>query len=80
MSEDQVNPRVYPKNSQLFDWNEDFYGSIWIPKEGVTIELNELTIALYRDVIQHYENNDEVSIENGKMIINIQGNNPISIG
>ena len=72
MSEDQVNPRVYPKNSQLFDWNEDFYGSIWIPKKGVTIELNELTIALYRDVIQHYENNDEVSIENGKMIIDGQ--------
>ncbi len=72
MSGEQVNPRVYPKNSQLFAWNEDFYGSIWIPKEGTTIALNELTIALYRDVIQNYEYNDEVSIENGKMIIDGQ--------
>ena len=69
MSKEQINPRVYPKNSQLFAWNEDYYGAIWIPAEGATIELNELTIALYRDVIKNYEHNDEVVIENGKMII-----------
>jgi signal peptidase I len=69
MNKDQVNPRVYPKNSQLFAWNEDYYGSIWIPAKGATIELNEITIALYRDVIKNYEHNDEVLIENGKMIV-----------
>jgi len=69
MDEDQINPRVYPKNSQLFAWNEDYYGSIWIPAEGSTIQLNEKTIALYRDVIKNYEYHDEVRIENGKMII-----------
>ncbi len=69
MSPEQVNPRVYPKNAELFPWNEDFYGPIWIPKEGETIELNEATIALYRDVIKNYEHNDEVRVENGKMTI-----------
>jgi len=69
MNQQQVNPRVYPRNSQLFDWNEDYYGSIWIPSEGTTIDLNELTISLYRDVIENYEHNDEVSVENGRMII-----------
>ena len=69
MGKEQINPRVYPKNSQLFAWNEDYYGSIWIPKEGTTIELNERTIALYRDVIKNYEYHDEVVIENGKMVI-----------
>lgn len=70
MSPDQINPRVYPKNSQLFDWNEDYYGAIWIPAEDATIELNEYTIALYRSVIENYEHNDDVRIENGNVYIN----------
>jgi signal peptidase I len=69
MSEDQINPRVYPKNPQLFAWNEDFYGPIWIPAEGVTIELNEENIALYRNVIENYEHNNDVRFENGKIFI-----------
>lgn len=69
MGKEQVNPRVYPKNSQLFDWNEDYYGSIWIPSEGATIKLNENTISLYRDVIENYEHHDEVRVENGIMSI-----------
>ncbi|NJN25423.1 MAG: signal peptidase I [Cyclobacteriaceae bacterium] len=70
MGADQVNPRVYPKNTQLFQWNEDFYGPIWIPKEGATITLNEKNIALYRNVIENYEHNDEVRFENDKVIVN----------
>jgi signal peptidase I len=70
MAKDQVNPRVYPQNHELFAWNEDFYGPIWIPSKGATIDLNEETIALYRDVIENYENNDEVRFENGEVIIN----------
>jgi len=70
MDADQVNPRVYPKNAQLFHWNEDYYGPIWIPAKGTTIELNEYTIALYQDVIKNYEHNDEVRIENGKVYVN----------
>ncbi len=69
MPADQVNPRVHPKNGQLFDWNEDFYGAIWIPAQGSTIDLNEKTIALYRTVIENYEHNDEVRFENGKVFV-----------
>lgn len=69
MNADQVNPRVYPKNSQMFSWNEDYYGAIWIPAEGASIDLNEETIALYRDVIENYEHNDEVRFENGKVFV-----------
>jgi len=69
MDADQTNPRVYPGNSQLFEWNEDFYGSIWIPAEGATINLNEVTIALYRNVIENYEHNDDVRFENGKVYV-----------
>lgn len=69
MNADQINPRVYPKNSQLFAWNEDFYGSIWIPAEGATIDLNETTIALYRNVIENYEHNKDVRIEDGQVFV-----------
>ncbi len=69
MNSDQVNPRVYPKNSQLFPWNEDFYGPVWIPKEGVTIDLNEITIALYKNVIENYEHNDEVELKDGRLYV-----------
>lgn len=70
MNSDQTNPRVYPKNGQLFKWNEDFYGAIWIPAKGATIDLNKNTIALYRNVIENYEHNDEVRVENGKVFVN----------
>lgn len=70
MGPKQVNPRVYPRDPEHFPWNEDYYGSIWIPSKGTTIELNEKTISLYRDVIENYEHNKEVVIENGQVTIN----------
>jgi signal peptidase I len=65
---DRPNPRVYPQ-SELFPWNEDNYGPIWIPAKGATIDLNEKTIALYKFVIEHYEGHDEVRMEDGKLIV-----------
>ncbi len=70
MGPKQLNPRVYPQNVEFFPWNEDYYGAIWIPAKGAKIELNEKTIALYRDVITNYEHNKEVKIEDGQVIIN----------
>ena len=65
---DRPNPRVYPQ-SELFPWNEDNYGPLWIPFKGATIEMNERNIALYKFVIEHYEGHDEVKVENGKLIV-----------
>ncbi|MGA0555140.1 signal peptidase I [Larkinella sp. VNQ87] len=58
-----VNPfqPVYPQ-SPLFPWNVDNYGPITVPKEGVTIQLDEKNIALYGPVIQKYENNEKVEL------------------
>ena len=64
-----ANARVYPQHPELFQWNTDNYGSIWIPAEGATIDLNEENIALYRDVIVNYEHNKDVRFENGQVII-----------
>lgn len=50
-------------------WTVDNYGPIYIPKKGATVELTPQTIALYRRVIDVYENND-FKEENGQYLIN----------
>ncbi len=44
-------------NSQLCIWNKDYFGPIIIPFAGQTIELNPVSYALYKDLIEIYENN-----------------------
>jgi len=36
-------------------WTRDFYGPIWIPKKGVTVELNQDNLPLYERIISDYE-------------------------
>ena len=71
LNADYVNPRVYPQ-SPLFKWNEDYYGPIWIPAKGVTININDSTLALYGEVIRDYEHNDNVKIQDKKLTIDGQ--------
>jgi signal peptidase I len=66
-----------PQGNQLFphdpknfpDWTIDNYGPIWIPAKGATVQLSENNIALYRRIIDVYENNDLESKGN-KILIN----------
>ncbi|MGF1638160.1 MAG: signal peptidase I [Cyclobacteriaceae bacterium] len=67
----KANPRVYPQSS-LFKWNEDNYGPLTIPAEEMTVEMTPENLALYRDVIENYENNKEVVIEDDKLYIDGQ--------
>ncbi len=59
---------LYPKSS-LVNWNQDNYGPFLLPREGTTIELTPLNVALYGEAIQYYEGNSDVSIENDKISI-----------
>ncbi|MBC7743588.1 MAG: signal peptidase I [Flavobacterium sp.] len=52
----QANRSVFPQ-SDLFDWTEDNYGPVRIPKKGLTISLNDSTVALYKTAIQLDEHN-----------------------
>ena len=45
----------FPRDTAHFKWNQDNYGTMWIPKKGVTINLTHENIALYRTVIKEYE-------------------------
>ncbi|PQA58391.1 signal peptidase I [Siphonobacter curvatus] len=60
---------IYP-NSSLFDWNQDNFGPLQVPKKGETIQLTTENIAKYRDVIENYEYNDKVEIDGTTVKIN----------
>jgi signal peptidase I len=47
---------AFPQSS-LYKWNEDNFGPITIPKKGLTIQLNDSTMALYGRAIADYEQN-----------------------
>jgi signal peptidase I len=50
-------------------WNEDDYGPLTVPKEGMKIQLNPENIRKYFTVIQRYENHDQVELRNGQVSI-----------
>ncbi|GAB4398338.1 MAG: hypothetical protein OHK0053_16780 [Microscillaceae bacterium] len=61
-------PSIFPQSPD-FDWNEDHFGPLVIPFEGMKIRINEKTLALYGKAIRRFEWNDEVRIEEGKLWI-----------
>lgn len=71
-----INPKgnydadIFPHNPK-FPWNQDNFGPLLIPKQGMTIPLTEENIILYRRVIDVYDQNDYRE-ENGKVFINGQ--------
>ncbi len=48
--------QVFP-NNRHFNWNQDNFGSIIIPKEGWTVKLDSLTLPIYQRAISLYEGN-----------------------
>jgi signal peptidase I len=66
-----VESNIFPDPKTL-PWNGDFYGPLVIPREGMTIEINDSTLATYGSTIADYDHNDDVKIENGKLIIDGQ--------
>jgi len=53
---------VFP-HSDNYNWNNDFFGPIYIPKKGVTVEINAETLPLYKRIIEVYEGS-EIGIDN----------------
>ncbi len=51
------NEAFFP-NKIPYDWNEDTFGPIVIPKKGMTVELNRSNLALYKKIIGEYEENE----------------------
>ncbi|MBN1253406.1 MAG: S26 family signal peptidase [Bacteroidales bacterium] len=64
---EQYDAHIFPHNP-MFPWNYDNFGPLVIPKKGMTIDLNEGNIILYRRVIDVYDENNYEE-KNGKVYI-----------
>ncbi len=62
------DPQTFPNNSK-FDWNADFFGPLWVPKKGATINLTPENVLIYETTIARYEGHNSVKVENGKLVI-----------
>lgn len=51
------NETFFP-NKIPFDWNEDNFGPLVIPKKGMTVELTRSNLSLYKKIITDYESNN----------------------
>ncbi|HAS19691.1 MAG TPA: signal peptidase I [Flavobacteriaceae bacterium] len=59
----RVNKRKVPNetffpNKIPYDWNEDNFGPLLIPKKGLTVALTPSNLPLYKKIITDYESND----------------------
>lgn len=61
-------PQIFPNNSK-YNWNLDFFGPLWIPKEGSTIQMNAENVTLYETTISRYEGWKDVKVQNGQLFI-----------
>ena len=59
---------IFP-HDERYPWNLEFYGPLMVPGEGMTVEINDLTLPLYRRSIEAYEGN-EVKVNGGQITIN----------
>jgi signal peptidase I len=55
---------VYPNDKQ-YDWSEDNFGPLRIPKKGDVVKLNHKTLPLYKRIIHAYEKHDLVEKADG---------------
>jgi len=60
---------TFPQDTFNFKWNQDNFGPLVVPKKGTTVQLTPQNIALYRRIIDVYEEND-FQEANGQFIIN----------
>ncbi|NAY90488.1 signal peptidase I [Muricauda sp. JGD-17] len=60
---------AFPQRPNLYPWNNDNFGPIYIPKAGTTVKIDYKTIPLYKKIIRDYEYND-VKVSGEKVLIN----------
>jgi signal peptidase I len=65
--ESPLNSIFFPNNKR-FNWNNDQFGPIYIPKAGDKIDLNINTLPLYKKIIIDYEYNDLRVVEEDILI------------
>lgn len=60
---------AFPQRPDLYPWNNDHFGPIYIPKAGATVPITYTTLPLYKKIIRDYEHNT-VEVRGQKVFIN----------
>ena len=57
--------------SENYPWTRDFFGPLWIPAKGATVELTPENLPLYERIIRDYEHQDlQKALEEGSYTFN----------
>jgi signal peptidase I len=59
---------IFPHNPE-YKWNEDYFGPLWIPEKGATVELTMQNLPLYKRIIDPYEGN-KLEVKDSTIYIN----------
>ena len=59
---------IFP-NSPEYNWNNDFFGPLYIPEKGKTVVLNLEVLPLYKRIITGYEGNT-LEVQGNQILIN----------
>jgi signal peptidase I len=62
---------VFPYDTTYYRYSIDFFGPVWVPKKGETIQLTPENVSMYRRCIGFYEQNEFREYQ-GKYFINGQ--------
>ncbi|MFL5763127.1 MAG: S26 family signal peptidase [Bacteroidia bacterium] len=65
---------IFPFHPGTYNWNNDNFGPLYIPKAGVTIKIDTSNIDLYKRIIINYEGNT-MEIKGADIFINGQKTN-----
>ncbi|TYA84365.1 signal peptidase I [Seonamhaeicola marinus] len=66
--EGERDANIFPHDSN-YDWNIDFFGPLYIPEEGKTVDLNLDVLPLYKRIIEEYEHNT-LKVKGNQIYIN----------
>ena len=64
-----ADPGIFP-DARYYPWNADNYGPLVIPSRGMTIQVDEYSLAMYGSTIADYEELGSVKVDIDKLIIN----------
>lgn len=64
----EIDPAIFPQIDSN-EWSQDNMGPIYVPKKGVTVNINDENLPYYQQIIELYENNNLVAY-NGVIYIN----------
>lgn len=62
------NPDIFPHHPD-YNWNVDFFGPLYIPEAGKTIDINLEVLPLYKRAITEYEGNT-LQVKGNQILIN----------